>query len=155
MVDGTLPGERTQPLRTGDPQTLGEYQLVGRLGEGGMGTVYLARTAGGVLVAVKMVRADLAHDDEFRRRFFLETDQSDRNARAPNGVGDQLRIQALSRNQREWTARIEVTRKVSGKRGHAETLNAEAIALNSQVLRSDAPRAAKWIYGSGAPDETP
>jgi serine/threonine protein kinase len=76
MVDGAVPGERTQPLRTGDPQTLGDYRLIGRLGEGGMGTVYLARTAGGVLVAVKMVRADLAHDDEFRRRFRSEVNRA-------------------------------------------------------------------------------
>ncbi|WP_433790398.1 serine/threonine protein kinase [Actinoplanes sp. CA-252034] len=76
MVDGTSPGERTQPLRTGDPQTLGDYRLLGRLGEGGMGTVYLARTTAGVLVAVKMVRADLAHDDEFRRRFRSEVNRA-------------------------------------------------------------------------------
>ncbi|WP_229074078.1 serine/threonine-protein kinase [Actinoplanes sp. DH11] len=76
MVDGTLPGERTQPLRPRDPRSLGDYELVGRLGEGGMGTVYLARTAAGVLVAVKMVRADLAHDDEFRRRFRSEVNRA-------------------------------------------------------------------------------
>ncbi|MFC7530684.1 serine/threonine protein kinase [Actinoplanes sp. GCM10030250] len=76
MVDGTLPGERTQPLRPRDPRALGDYELMGRLGEGGMGTVYLARTAGGVLVAVKMVRADLAHDDEFRRRFRSEVNRA-------------------------------------------------------------------------------
>ncbi|MEV6300319.1 protein kinase [Actinoplanes sp. NPDC051861] len=76
MVDGTLPGERTQPLRPRDPRALGDYELVGRLGEGGMGTVYLARTGGGVLVAVKMVRADLAHDDEFRRRFRSEVNRA-------------------------------------------------------------------------------
>jgi serine/threonine protein kinase len=76
MVDGELPGERTQPLRKADPRTLGDYELVGRLGEGGMGTVYLARTGGGVLVAVKMVRADLAHDDEFRRRFRSEVNRA-------------------------------------------------------------------------------
>jgi serine/threonine protein kinase len=76
MVDGALPGERTQPLRKADPRTLGDYELVGRLGEGGMGTVYLARTGGGVLVAVKMVRADLAHDDEFRRRFRSEVNRA-------------------------------------------------------------------------------
>ncbi|WP_045745878.1 serine/threonine protein kinase [Actinoplanes rectilineatus] len=76
MVDGTLPGQRTQPLRTRDPRALGDYELIGRLGEGGMGTVYLGRTAGGVLVAVKMVRADLAHDDEFRRRFRSEVNRA-------------------------------------------------------------------------------
>ncbi|WP_328477024.1 serine/threonine protein kinase [Actinoplanes sp. NBC_00393] len=76
MVDGTLPGERTQPLRARDPRALGVYELVGRLGEGGMGTVYLARAANGVFVAVKMVRADLAHDDEFRRRFRSEVNRA-------------------------------------------------------------------------------
>ncbi|MFY1687244.1 serine/threonine protein kinase [Plantactinospora sp. WMMB782] len=60
----------TRPLRSTDPSRLGGWELLGRLGEGGMGTVYLARAAGtGRLVAVKMIRYDLAHDAEFRRRF--------------------------------------------------------------------------------------
>ncbi len=70
-----MPGERSEPLRAHDPRRLGSYELVGRLGEGGMGTVFLARSAAGVLVAVKVVRADLAPDDEFRRRFRSELDR--------------------------------------------------------------------------------
>ncbi|MEU8614773.1 serine/threonine-protein kinase [Actinoplanes sp. NPDC048791] len=67
--------ERTSPLRPRDPRRLGSYELLSRLGEGGMGTVYLARSAAGVLVAVKVVRADLAPDDAFRRRFRSEVNR--------------------------------------------------------------------------------
>ncbi|MBU2668506.1 protein kinase [Actinoplanes bogorensis] len=63
---------RPEPLRPSDPVRLGEYELVGRLGEGGMGTVFLATSPAGTQVAVKVVRADLAPDDEFRRRFRSE-----------------------------------------------------------------------------------
>jgi hypothetical protein len=64
------------PLRDGDPLRLGRYTVVGRLGEGGMGTVFLARTPDGVLVAVKVIRTDLAHDEEFRRRFRSEVSRA-------------------------------------------------------------------------------
>jgi serine/threonine protein kinase len=46
--------------------------LLGRLGAGGMGVVYLGRSPGGRLVAVKEIRPELASDQEFRARFARE-----------------------------------------------------------------------------------
>ena len=59
-------------LQPGDPQLIGPYRLHGRLGAGGMGQVFLGRSAGGRPVAVKVVRAHLATDPEFRERFRRE-----------------------------------------------------------------------------------
>jgi eukaryotic-like serine/threonine-protein kinase len=59
-------------LEPGDPQVIGPYRLRGRLGVGGMGRVFLGVSAGGRPVAVKVVRADLATDPEFRARFQRE-----------------------------------------------------------------------------------
>ncbi|MFG3256062.1 protein kinase [Streptomyces sp. NPDC048172] len=61
-----------EPLQTGDPRQVGPYRLEGRLGAGGMGQVFLGRSRGGRPVAVKVVRPELAHDEEFRRRLALE-----------------------------------------------------------------------------------
>jgi eukaryotic-like serine/threonine-protein kinase len=58
-----------QSLRTGDPAKVGDYAVLGRLGQGAMGRVYLARSPGGRLVAVKVVRPELADDAGFRERF--------------------------------------------------------------------------------------
>ncbi|WP_369184391.1 protein kinase [Streptomyces sp. Y1] len=61
------------PLRPTDPTTIGgRYRLLARLGRGGMGVVYLGRSPGGRLVAVKCVHWDLATDPLFRRRFTQE-----------------------------------------------------------------------------------
>jgi len=59
-------------LQPGDPQLIGPYRLRGRLGAGGMGRVYLGLSPGGRAVAVKVIRAELAHDPEFRARFRRE-----------------------------------------------------------------------------------
>ena len=59
-------------LQPGDPQLIGPYRLRGRLGAGGMGRVYLGLSPGGRAVAVKVIRADLAQDAEFRARFRRE-----------------------------------------------------------------------------------
>ncbi|MFD9407374.1 protein kinase [Streptomyces sp. NPDC059989] len=59
-------------LRAGDPGRIGEFTLVGRLGAGGMGVVYLAQGSDGRLVALKRLREELASDSEFRARFRRE-----------------------------------------------------------------------------------
>ncbi|MCS0601210.1 serine/threonine protein kinase [Streptomyces sp. LP11] len=59
-------------LGAGDPSRIGAYRLLGRLGAGGMGNVYLARSDRGRTVAVKLVRAELAEREEFRARFRQE-----------------------------------------------------------------------------------
>jgi eukaryotic-like serine/threonine-protein kinase len=59
-------------LRASDPIQLGPYKLLRRLGEGGMGSVYLAEAADHTVVALKVIRTDLAEQPEFRRRFRSE-----------------------------------------------------------------------------------
>jgi serine/threonine protein kinase len=59
-------------LRASDPVQLGPYKLLRRLGEGGMGSVYLAEAADHTTVALKVIRTDLAEEPEFRRRFRSE-----------------------------------------------------------------------------------
>ncbi|MFE7617415.1 protein kinase [Streptomyces sp. NPDC057496] len=58
-----------QSLTPQDPRAIGAYRLLARLGEGGMGQVFLARSANGRTVAVKLVRTELAARQEFRDRF--------------------------------------------------------------------------------------
>lgn len=59
-------------LRGSDPREIGGYPLCARLGEGGMGTVYLSRTRGNRPVALKVIRREHAEDPQYRRRFARE-----------------------------------------------------------------------------------
>ncbi|MEU0572702.1 protein kinase [Nonomuraea sp. NPDC005983] len=60
------------PLTPEDPPAIGPYELVSRLGSGGMGTVYLARKADEPVVALKAIRRDYAADQVYRARFHEE-----------------------------------------------------------------------------------
>ena len=59
-------------LGPGDPRQIGAYRLLARLGAGGMGQVFLARSDRGRTVAVKLIRRELAAQEEFRARFRQE-----------------------------------------------------------------------------------
>ncbi|MCX4456007.1 serine/threonine protein kinase [Streptomyces sp. NBC_01728] len=67
-----------QPLGVDEPTVVGPYRLLGRLGSGGMGRVYLGRSAGGRTVAVKIVHPHFALDEEFRARFRREVEAARR-----------------------------------------------------------------------------
>jgi uncharacterized membrane protein YgcG len=60
------------PLRGPDPDRVGPYGLLGRLGAGAMGRVYLGRSTSGRLVAVKTIRVEYAEEPDFRARFAQE-----------------------------------------------------------------------------------
>ncbi|MES4908310.1 MULTISPECIES: serine/threonine-protein kinase [unclassified Streptomyces] len=66
------PALPVRPLLGHDPESFGRYRLLARLGSGGMGTVFLARSDGGRTVALKAVHRDLAEEKEFRERFRQE-----------------------------------------------------------------------------------
>ncbi|WP_377269884.1 protein kinase [Peterkaempfera sp. SMS 1(5)a] len=89
-----------EPLGPGDPRQVGGYRLLRRLGAGGMGRVYLGRTAGGRTVAVKLVRTDLADDEEFRARFRQEIAA----ARRVGGAWTAPVLDADTEGERPWVA---------------------------------------------------
>jgi eukaryotic-like serine/threonine-protein kinase len=89
-----------QGLRTGDPPQIGPYRLLSRLGAGGMGQVYLGRSAGGRLVAVKVIRPGLAGEPGFRARFAREVAA----ARTVSGLFTALVLDADTDGPVPWLA---------------------------------------------------
>ncbi|MFD4143118.1 protein kinase [Streptomyces sp. NPDC058572] len=73
-------GGGIEPLTALDPARIGQYLLLGRLGAGGMGRVFLARSDGGRTVAVKVVHEEHVSDSRFRARFRREIEAASRVA---------------------------------------------------------------------------
>jgi hypothetical protein len=67
-----------EQLTGDDPRQIAGYEVRARIGAGGMGRVYLAFTAGGRPVALKVIRSELGDDPEFRNRFRQEVDAARR-----------------------------------------------------------------------------
>ncbi|MFF1256541.1 MULTISPECIES: protein kinase domain-containing protein [unclassified Streptomyces] len=88
------------PLGTGDPLRLGPYRLLGVLGEGGMGKVYVGRDDAGTLAAVKVLRPELAHDTHLAHRFVREAQA----AHAVQSPGIAAVLGAQTEGGRPWIA---------------------------------------------------
>jgi len=89
-----------QQLTQHDPRRIGPFEVLARLGSGGMGLVYLARSASGRRVAIKTVRAELAEDQLFRVRFTREVEA----ARAISGFYTAAVVDADPRAAVPWLA---------------------------------------------------
>jgi hypothetical protein len=87
-------------LTAGDPRSIGPFRLLRRLGTGGMGQVYLGQSAGGRLVAVKVIRPELAGEPGFRARFAREV----RAARNVSGLFTALVADADADGPVPWLA---------------------------------------------------
>ncbi|MEU4743812.1 serine/threonine-protein kinase [Actinosynnema sp. NPDC023658] len=89
-----------QPLPPNAPSRIGDYTLLAALGRGAMGSVYLARSRGGRPIAVKVARAELADNPQFRERFRREVEM----ARAVGGFWTATVVDADPDADRPWMA---------------------------------------------------
>jgi serine/threonine protein kinase len=91
-------------LRAEDPSSVGPYRLLGRLGAGGMGQVYLGKSPGGRLVAIKLIRPELADERGFRARFASEISA----AKNVSGIYTAAVVDADAETELPWMATVYV-----------------------------------------------
>ncbi|WP_189855092.1 serine/threonine protein kinase [Streptomyces poonensis] len=94
------PGGRVRPRGADDPEFIGPYRVLGRIGSGGMGRIHVARSPGGRLVAVKTLLAEGAVSDADRRRFAREVSL----ARRVGGICTANVVDADPDAERPWLA---------------------------------------------------
>ncbi|MFS8200536.1 PQQ-binding-like beta-propeller repeat protein [Streptomyces sp. CWNU-52B] len=125
-----------------DPRRIGPFEVLGRLGAGGMGLVYLARSASGRRVAIKTVRTELAEDQLFRVRFSREVEA----ARAVSGFYTAAVVDADARAAVPWLATAYVPAP------SLEEIVTECGPLPAQAVRwlaAGVAEALQSIHGAG------
>ncbi|MFJ3618219.1 hypothetical protein ACIPSH_08700 [Streptomyces iakyrus] len=124
-------------LRDSDPSEVGGYRTEDRLGSGGMGVVYLARSASGRRLAIKVVHSQYADDDEFRTRFRREVAA----ARRVSGAFTAPVVDADADAPHPWMATLYIPARTSAR-------------TSAGTARSRRPACAAWPPASPRPCAT-
>ena len=137
-------------LQPEDPREIGPYQLLGQLGSGGMGQVFLGMSAGGRRIAVKVIRTELATDPEFRARFRREVAA----AQKVSGLFTALVVDADLDSPMPWlaTAYVAGPSLSEAVRGHGPLPVCTVLALAAGLAESlSAIHAAGVVHGDLKP----
>ena len=127
-------------LLPGDPARVGRYRLTARLGAGGMGVVYLGAAKDGGLVAVKVLRPELAENPEFRARFSREVTTLTR----VKGMCTVLVIEAAQSPQL-----ADSPFRISPRKSSSSVGGAMAKAMKAQISRPHPDWATSFATGPG------
>ena len=132
-------------LQPDDPREIGPYRLLGQLGSGGMGQVFLGMSAGGRPIAVKVIRTELATDPDFRARFRREVAA----AQKVSGLFTALVVDADLDSPMPWlaTAYVAGPSLTEAVRGHGPLPIRSLLALTAGLAEGlDAIHAAGVVH---------